>query len=261
LSDGRERYARLARPVNRVLYKTWIMETPPLYRQVKEALMRRLVDGHWRAGGMIPSEHALAAELGVSQGTVRRSLDELARANLVVRRQGKGTFVAEHTRERALFHFFHLVGDDGTRALPGSRMLAVKAGPATREEARRLELPAGAKVVRLHRLRMLDGRAAIVERIVLPASLYDGIERLDRAGLPNELYKLYQDRYGVSVARAAEKLKAAPAGPEDAAHLGLRSGAAVLEIDRIAYALDGRPCEWRVSRCDTAAHHYVSEVV
>ncbi len=240
------------------------METPnrsPLYRQVKEALMRRLVDGHWRAGEALPAEPALAAELGVSQGTVRRALGDLAQINLVVRRQGKGTYVAEHTRERALFHFFHLVGDDGKRALPGSRVLAVKSGPATREEARRLAVPTGAKVVRLHRLRMLDGRAAIVERIVLPASLYDGIERLDRAGLPNELYKLYQDRYGVSVARAAEKLKATTAGPEDAAHLGLRSGAAVLEIDRIAYALDGRPCEWRVSRCDTASHHYVSEVV
>lgn len=240
------------------------MEQPnrrPLYRQVKDALMRRLVDGHWRPGELIPAEHALASELGVSQGTARRALDELAQINLVVRRQGKGTFVAEHTRERALFHFFHLVGDDGKRALPGSRVLAVKAGPATREEARRLALSAGAKVVRLHRLRTLDGRVAIVERIVLPASLYDGIERVDRANLPNELYKLYQDRYGVSVARAAEKLKAAPAGPEDAVHLGLRSGAAVLEIDRIAYALDGNPCEWRVSRCDTADHHYICEVV
>ncbi|CAN0351056.1 unnamed protein product [Phaeothamnion confervicola] len=233
----------------------------PLYRQVKAALMRRLVDGHWRAGEALPSEPALAAELAVSPGTVRRALGELAQINLVVRRQGKGTFVAEHTRERALFHFFHLVGDDGKRALPGSRVLAVKAGPATREESRRLALAAGTRVVRLHRLRTLDGRVAIVERIVLPAALYDGIERLDRASLPNELYKLYQDRYGVSVARAAEKLKAALAGPEDAAHLGLRSGAPVLEIDRIAYALDGRPCEWRVSRCDTASHHYVSEVV
>jgi GntR family transcriptional regulator len=233
----------------------------PLYRQVKEALMRRLVDGHWRAGEILPAEPALAAELAVSQGTVRRALGELAQINLVVRRQGKGTFVAEHTRERALFHFFHLVGDGGKRTLPGSRVLAVKAGAATREESRRLALGAGAKIVRLHRLRTLDGRVAIVERIVLPASLYDGIERLDRASLPNELYKLYQDRYGVSVARAAEKLKAALAGPEDAAHLGLRSGAPVLEIDRIAYALDGRPCEWRLSRCDTSDHHYVSEVV
>lgn len=233
----------------------------PLYSQTQAALMRRLVDGRWRAGEMIPAEPALAAEFGVSQGTVRRALDELARINLVVRRQGKGTFVAEHTRERALFHFFHLVGDDGKRALPGSRILSLKAGAATREETRRLKLAAGTRVVRLHRLRMLDGRAAIVERIVIPAALYDGFERMDRASVPNELYRLYQERWGVSVARAAEKLKSAPAGPEDAAHLGLRSGAPVLEIDRIAYALDGSPCEWRVSRCDTSAHHYVSEVV
>ncbi len=258
------RYARLARGVNPVFYKIENMETPksrPLYVQVREALMRRLGDGHWRAGAALPAEPALAAELGVSQGTARRALDDLAKANLVVRRQGKGTFVAEHTRERALFHFFHLVGDGGKRALPGSRVLSVKAGPATREEARRLGLAAGVKAVRLHRLRTLDGRVAIVERIVLPGALFDGIERLDRASLPNELYKLYEQRYGVSVARAAERLKAATAGPEDAAHLGLRSGSAVLEIDRTAYALDGRACEWRVSRCDTSSHHYAAEVV
>ena len=233
----------------------------PLYAGAKSELMRRLASGSWRPGEKLPAEPALAAELGISQGTVRRALDEIAKANLIVRRQGRGTFVAEHTQARALFHFFHLVGDDGRRALPGSRMLSLKAGPATREEASRLGLAAAARVVRLQRLRLLDGAAAIVERIVVPAALFQGLDVRDRADLPNELYKLYQDRFGVSVARAAEKLKAVAASPEDAAHLGLRSGAPLLEIDRIAFALDGRACEWRVSRCSTHRHHYVSEVV
>lgn len=233
----------------------------PLYAGAKSELMRRLASGSWRPGEKLPAEPALAAELGISQGTVRRALDEIAKANLIVRRQGKGTFVAEHNAARALFHFFHLVGDDGSRALPGSRVLSLKAGPATREETRKLALEAGARIVRLHRLRMLDGEAAIVERIAVPASLFAGLDVRDRADLPNELYKLYQDRFGVSVARAAEKLKAIAAGPEDAAYLGLRPGAPLLEIDRVATALDGRPCEWRVSRCTTARHHYVAEVV
>jgi GntR family transcriptional regulator len=240
--------AKLARPL-------------PLYARAKQALMQKLGSGVWRAGEKLPPEPALAASLGVSQGTVRRALDDIAKANLIVRRQGRGTFVAEHTQARALFHFFHLVGDDGRRALPGSRVLSLKAGPATREEASRLGLAASARVVRLQRLRLLDGAAAIVERIVVPAALFQGLDVRDRADLPNELYKLYQDRFGVSVARAAERLKAVAASPEDAAHLGLRSGAPLLEIDRIAFALDGRACEWRVSRCATHRHYYVSEVV
>jgi GntR family transcriptional regulator len=242
----------MARPLDR---------PAPLYSAAKAELMRRLASGAWRAGEKLPAEPALALDLGISQGTVRRALDDIARANLVVRRQGKGTFVAEHNAARALFHFFHLVGDDGSRALPGSRILSLKAGPASREETRKLGLAAGARIVRLHRLRLLDGEAAIVERIAVPASLFAGLDSRDRADLPNELYKLYQDRFGVSVARAAENLKAIAASPEDAAYLGLRSGAPLLEIDRVAYALDGRACEWRVSRCTTARHHYVAEVV
>jgi GntR family transcriptional regulator len=241
--------------------RTKLARPLPLYARAKHALMQKLGAGDWRAGEKLPPEPALAASLGVSQGTVRRALDDIAKANLIVRRQGRGTFVAEHTQARALFHFFHLVGDDGSRALPGSRVLSLKAGPASREEAKRLGLAAAARVVRLHRLRLLDGAAAIVERIVVPAALFQGLDVRDRADLPNELYKLYQDRFGVSVARAAERLKAVAATPEEAAYLALRSGAPLLEIDRLAFALDGRPCEWRVSRCATAHHHYVSEVV
>ena len=79
--------------------------------------------------------------------------------------------------------------------------------------------------------------------------------------LPNEVYRYYEEVYGVTVARAAERLKAVAATAEDARWLGLRPGAPLLEIDRIAYGLDDRPVELRASRCDTARHHYVSEIV
>lgn len=233
----------------------------PLYAQVKDALIRRLVEADWKPGQALPNEFVLAAEYGVSQGTMRRALDELAQANLVVRRQGKGTFVAEHTRERALFHFLHLETDGGERAQPESRVLAVKAGAPSRAEALRLALPAMARVVRLTRVRLLDGAAAIVERIVVPAARFPGLEKMDRVDLPNELYALYQTRWGVSVARAVERLKAVGASPEDAGLLGVKPGAPLLEIDRLAAALDGRPCELRLSRCLTARHRYVSEIV
>jgi GntR family transcriptional regulator len=80
-------------------------------------------------------------------------------------------------------------------------------------------------------------------------------------GLPNEVYRYYEEVYGVTVARAVEKLKSVAATAEEARWLGLKTGAPLLEIDRIGYGLDGKPVEWRVSRCDTTRHHYVSEVV
>ncbi len=233
----------------------------PLYAQVKDLLVRRLVAGAWRPGEALPSEFSLAAEFKVSQGTVRKALDELAAQNVVVRQQGKGTFVATHTPQRALFHFFHLVGDNGARAMPSHRVLSLRNAKATKSESDRLKVKAGGPVIRLNRLRQLGGRTAIVERIVLPGGHFPGL--VERMGdeLPNEVYRYYEEIYGVTVARAAERLKAVAATAEDARWLGLRPGAPLLEIDRIAYGLDDRPVELRVSRCDTARHHYVSEIV
>ena len=68
----------------------------PLYLQIKALILRSLQAGEWRPGEAIPSEIELAARFGVCQGTVRKAIDELAADNLVVRRQGKGTFVATH---------------------------------------------------------------------------------------------------------------------------------------------------------------------
>jgi GntR family transcriptional regulator len=231
----------------------------PLYQQVRDLLIGRIVAGAWRPGEALPSEFQLASEYRVSQGTVRKALDEMASRNLLVRQQGKGTFVATHTPQRALFHFFHLVADDGARALPEHRPLSVRAAKATKAEAERLGLRANAAVIRIRRLRLLGRRAAIVESIVLPAALFPGLDKRADA-LPNELYRFYEQTYGVAVARAVEKIKAVAAKPDEARFLGLKPGAPLLEIDRVAHALDGRAVEWRVSRCDTNDHHYVSEL-
>lgn len=233
----------------------------PLYLQVKDLLTQRLAAGAWRPGEALPSEFGLAAEFKVSQGTVRKALDELAAQNLLVRQQGKGTFVAQHTPQRALFHFFHLVADDGARALPGSRVLSLKAAKGNPTETRRLGLKAGAKVIRLKRVRLLAGEPAIYERIVLPAARFPNFVQRLPADVPNEVYRYYEDAYGVTVARAVEKLKAVTATAEEARAIGLGKNAPLLEIDRIAYAIDGSAVEWRLSRCSTERHHYLTEIV
>jgi GntR family transcriptional regulator len=180
---------------------------------------------------------------------------------VVVRQQGKGTFVATHTPQRALFHFFHLVGDDGARAMPSHHVLSLRNAKAAKTEAERLKVGAGTAVIRIKRLRQLGGRNAIVERIVLPGDLFSRLVERTGGELPNEVYRYYEEVYGVTVARAVEKLKAVAATTEEARWLGLRPGAPLLEIDRIGYGLDGRAVELRISRCDSTRHHYLSEIV
>jgi GntR family transcriptional regulator len=231
----------------------------PLYVQVRELMIGRLIQGVWKPGAVLPSEVQLAEEFGVSQGTVRKALDALAAENLVIRRQGRGTFVAEHDDERTLFHFFHLVGEDGSRQMPGGTQLSCRAGKASRAEALRLDIERGAGVIRLRRTRDLGGMPAIYESISVPAILYPNLG--GEGVLPNTLYELYESRYGITIARAEERLRAVEAPAEAAVLLGIAPGAPVLEIDRVAFALDGRPAEWRVSLCDTRHHHYLAELV
>lgn len=234
------------------------LRAQPLYAQVKALLLQRLISGEWRPGELLPSEFQLADRFGVSQGTVRKALDALAADNVVVRRQGRGTFVAEHDHHRALFHFFHLVGPDGARRLPESRLIAVRKGLAGRLEASRLDLGRGAPVIRIRRVRELDRRAAIAETITVPQKLFPDLA--DIREVPNTLYDLYERRYGVTIARAVERLSAVVADKRDAKLLGVAAGTPLLEIDRTALALDGVPAEWRVSRCLTDRHRYVVEL-
>lgn len=229
----------------------------PLYRQVKDVLVRRIADGVWAPGGTLPSEPDIAADLGVSHGTVRKALDELAAENLVVRRQGKGTFVARHDEARILFQFFKLIPDTGERRFPDSRILAVEVRDADTDAARILALRKGAKVVALERVRSLAEQVCIVERIVLPKALFPGIEKRD---LPNNLYELYRAEFGVTITRAAERLKAVAATRREAKHLDVPAGTPLLAIDRTALAIDGAPVEWRVSLCRTDAFHYLSDL-
>lgn len=232
----------------------------PLYAQVRDLIVKRMVRGDWKPGAALPSEPQLARAFAVSQGTVRKALDELVAQNLLLRRQGRGTFVASHTPDRALFHFFHLVGADDRRRLPDSQVLDAVTGPATARETAGLALASpGPAVHRVCRLRRLDGRPAIHETVTVAADRFPDLVR-DPASLPNSLYSLYESAYGITIARAVERLRAVAAAADDAAVLDLPVGTPLLEIERVAIGLDSRPAEWRLSRCDTRDHRYLTQL-
>ncbi len=231
----------------------------PLYQQVRDILVHRIASGAWRPGSPLPSEPRLAAELNVSLGTVRKALDELVSGRLVVRQQGRGTFVAEQTPDSALFHFFRVVDAAGERVIPTHRELHRACGPATEEEVARLALAPGSEVLRLRRLRAAGGRTALLEHISIATALVPGLADHEGA-LPNTLYDLYQQQFGLTIRRASETLRAAAADPETADLLGLDAGTPVLQIDRVAYGFEDQPIEWRVSLLDTRHFAYANEI-
>ena len=226
----------------------------PLYSQVYETLIKRIAEGVWRPGAALPSEQALALQLGVSQGTVRKALDALAVDKVIDRRQGKGTYVAELTQERSLFRFFRLSREDGARAIPTSGEESVKRRKARAAELAVLSLAEGSEVIEIVRTRFVDNKPIAHERIVVPCKLFPDLDK--RSPLPNTLYALYQREYGINIVTAEEKLRADAARREDVKRLRLKEGAPLLQVERVALAVDGRRAEWRVSRCDTTSLVY-----
>jgi len=231
----------------------------PLYQQVKELMLSRLTERAWEPGEILPSESQLASEFGVSQGTVRKALDELTAENLLRRSQGRGTFVSEHTTNRSVFHFLNLVDEQGNKQIPLSKLLSIVKSKATPDEAKALLLSASAPVIRIQRVRFLNEKPIILETITLPYSLTPGLETTP-AAIPNTLYRHYEKAYGFSVTRATEWLSAISADSQQAEQLDLLEGAPLLCIRRLAFTYNDQPVELRVSVCQTDSHRYLSEM-
>ena len=227
-----------------------------LYEQVRARLIEGISVGEWRAGEAIPTEGELAATFAVAIGTVRKAVDSLVAGQVLVRRQGKGTFVTAHDGRRLMFHFFHIVGRDGAKAYPEVRTLTFRRDRASAEEAAALAVAPLDKVIRIRNLLSLGGEPAIVDDITLPAELFPGLTEKIFLARDNTIYHLYQSRYGINVLRTDERLRAVLAPRDVAQQLRVAPGAPLLEIRRVALTFRERPVELRVSRVNSARHDY-----
>jgi GntR family transcriptional regulator len=233
----------------------------PLYLQIKALLEASLAAGEWRPAEAIPSEHELAARYGVSQGTVRKAIDALAAGNLVVRRQGKGTFVATHTEEAtSLFRFLRIRRNDERAVQPVSRLIDVRRGKAGAEAARLLDLKPGEPVFVLRRVLDYDGTPTVLDEITLPAALFRGLTRARVEAYHGSMYSFFETEFGVRMLKADEKIRAIAADPASAAILGVAPGAPLLSVDRVTRTWGDRPVEWRRGTCTTAQHHYLNQL-
>lgn len=232
----------------------------PLYEQIKILITQSLVAGEWRPGEVIPSELELANRFKVSQGTVRKAIDELAAENILVRRQGKGTFVATHTEEHTQYRFLRIVELNGKKEFPVSEVLYCERGKADSVAADRLGLKRGAPIVMMRRLLRFSGEPVILDDICLSATLFKGLTETLINEFEGTLYSLYETRYGTRIIRAEERIQAVAPDETAAGLLQVAPNAPLLGIDRVAYTYGDQPVEWRVSRCNTQHHCYLNEL-
>ena len=235
----------------------------PLYLQIRDLLTQSLDSGEWQPGEAIPSEMELAARYHVSQGTVRKAIDELAAENLLIRRQGKGTFVATHAEQHVQYRFLRLMPDSGDLSSEGPaerKIIDCIRARAPADIARPLGLRTGEAVLQLRRVLAFQGLPTIVEDVWLPGSPFKGLTADRLAAYRGPMYALFETEFGVRMVRAEEKIRAVAADAPTAILLEVRLGEALLSVERIAYTYNDIPMELRRGIYRTDTHFYRNEL-
>jgi GntR family transcriptional regulator len=231
----------------------------PLYQQIKTLILHSLQAGEWKPGDPIPSELELAARYRVSQGTVRKAVDELAADNLLVRRQGKGTFVATHAEEHIQYRFLRLHPDTGTLDSEGPaarHILSCKRLRAPSDITAALALRGGETLVQVRRVLSFHGVPTILEDLWLPGHAFRGLTLDALAQHQGAMYALFESQFGVRMVRAEERLKAVSADATAAALLQVPPDSPLLSVERVAYTYNDVPMELRRGLYRTDRHHY-----
>jgi len=233
----------------------------PLYKGVQRALMEQLATGDLKPGQLIPSERQLATEYSVSIGTLRKAIDELVENRILIRQQGKGTYVASHDRERLLFYFFHIVPHKGVKSYPLVESVFFHKALADDEVATRLNIALGTPIFHVRNKLSLLGDVVSIDDISIDQARFEKLSAAQFKERPNTIYNLYQEAFGITVVRTDERLRAEAASVDHAKLLQIKAGTPVLTIRRTAFDMRDEPVELRISTVNTAAHEYFAEIL
>jgi GntR family transcriptional regulator len=232
----------------------------PLYRQIKALILQALEVGEWRPGQVIPSEQELAVRFNVSQGTVRKAIDEMAADNILVRKQGKGTYVASHNDPRQMYRFLRLVPEEGNLTHPKSVPIDCWRAKAGQEAARLLAISPGTPIIILRRVLKFEQKPIVADEIYLPEEIFQGLDLEMLQAWNSSLYSLFETRFGLRMIRAQERIRAVAADRDAVALLQVEEGTPLLSVERVTYTYDDKPVEWRRGVYSTAGHYYLNEL-
>lgn len=215
----------------------------PLYYQLKERLTQTILQGELTPGTLMPSERELSDRYSISRMTVRQALGEMVKEGLLVREQGKGTFVAEPKINQGLLKLTSFSEDMRSRGMkPDSQVRSVSVQEASAVVARGLMIQEKDQVIVFERVRLADSRPMAYEVAHLPLGLFPGIEAEDLHNV--SLYKLIEEKYGVSLEYARQTIEVGLSKPFESELLGIASGSPVLLIERSTFDADDRPFEF-----------------
>ena len=232
----------------------------PLYAEVKKKITQSLIQGEWGPGEAIPSEIELANTYDVSQGTVRKAIDDLSAESILVRRQGKGTYVATHNEENIQLRFLRLTSNFGLKEKLDNQLISFSKEKASNKLAKILNINPASIIISITRILTFNEKPLILDVIKIPAQSFRGLTAKMVVEKKGSMYRMYEADFGVRMLRADEKIKAIIANSESTSLLNLKENSPLLSIERISYTYDNKPLEWRLGLCVTDNHFYRSEL-
>jgi GntR family transcriptional regulator len=209
-------------------------------------------------GSPIPTERSLAAEFDVSRTTVRQALADLTVEGRLLRVQGKGTFAAEPKVAQRLQLSSYTEDMRAQGREPSSQLIDIAELPAEGELTTLLGIRAGAKVLRMQRLRLADGEPMAIETTHLPLGRFRGLRKYLTPG--GSLYQVLRERFDVEMGHAEETIETALAGPHEAELLGADVGMPMLLLSRHSFDTAERPVEWVRSVYRGDRYKFVAEL-
>lgn len=233
----------------------------PLHRQIGGDLIRRVIDGEWRPGDLLPSEINLASEYSVSLGTVRKAIDELALRKLIIRRQGKGTFVAKTGLQHEVFRFYRLFTDQGETVPATTEYLSCSRSNATDSDAKNLEIKPKSPITKIVRLRKYHAKGIVLERISIREDLCPGLCPILNRLQPISIYAVLEREYHLLITRVDERIYAVSADARNSQILKVPPKSPLLQVTRKSYTLKGDIVEYRDVYCSTKHIFYMSQLL
>lgn len=216
----------------------------PYYAQLKEILREQIELGNWKPGSAIPGEPELCRLFDVSRTVVRQALREMAYEGLVIRKKGKGTFIAEPKISESLIQdltgFYEDMVARGLRPL--TKVLKQEIVPASAKVAGRLAISPGDPVVEIVRLRSIQREPMLLVTTYLPSARCPNLVHADLAN--HSLYAYLEDECHLTLARGHRSLEAILADEQVAELLGVKKGSPLILLESVSYLTDGAPIEY-----------------
>ena len=232
----------------------------PLYIQVKKRITESLVSSEWVPGQSIPSEMALAKKYNVSQGTVRKAIDDLTADKILIRRQGKGTFVSSHNEENIQLRFLRLTEKSGKKEKLENKLISFEREKASNQIAKALGVNTSSTLISIKRLLTFNGKPLILDFIKIPSVFFRGLTSEKVVEKKGSMYRMYETDFGIQMLHADEKIKAVLSNKESSDLLGISLSSPLLSVERLSYTYDAKPIEWRLGLCVTLDHYYKTEL-